>query len=107
MNLIFGILSGIIITYIFEQILQRNKVLRKELWDHHKPIFGYHVHHSTVGILLIIIGLLDLQNIDRCLVLIGLGLGVIIMHSYSAREFTFIEKSNKERKNKDAKEILS
>lgn len=104
MAFFLGIFLGIFLTYLLEQLLQKNKVLRKELWEHHKPILGYHVHHSIFGIPLILLGIIFLffPGITGIL-LIGLGLGIIIMHTYSAKEFKFIEKSNKERKNKQVK----
>ena len=100
MDLIIGILIGLSSTYILEQVLQRNKTLRNEFWEYHKPIFGYHVHHSTFGIPFIIVGLFYFFSGGSGFLFLGIGTGIILMHTYSSREFIFIEKSNKERKNK-------
>lgn len=104
MDLVLGIGIGIIVTYILEQILQRNKALRNEFWEHHRPILGYHIHHSTLGIPFIIVGLMNPFNNGLGLLIVGVGIGIIVMHTITSKEFTFIEKSNKERKNKLASE---
>jgi hypothetical protein len=104
MSFIFGLIIGIVFTYILELILQSNKKLRQEFWEHHKPIFGYHFHHSVFGIPLIIVGLYFIYNpVFNGLFLIGIGLGIIVWHNYTARHFIFIEKSNKERGNRQAR----
>ena len=87
---------GIIITLVFELILKSNKKLREKYYRRHEILFGYHVHHSTAGLLCFIIGgiLLLLNQDTASLSICGIGVGVIIMHTASARRLVFIEKNN-------------
>jgi hypothetical protein len=98
-EIVLGIGVGILVTFTLEQVLQRNKRLRNEFWEYHKPILGFHVHHSTFGIPVILLGL-SLFPRKESFLLIGIGLGIIIMHTITSREFIFIERSYEERKNR-------
>ncbi|RJQ27449.1 hypothetical protein C4577_01310 [Candidatus Parcubacteria bacterium] len=46
MSLLFGLIFGIIVTWIFETIMVNNRKLRKNFWENNLLIFGYHFHHS-------------------------------------------------------------
>ena len=87
---------GIIVTLAFELILKANKKLREKYYRRHEILFGYHVHHSTVGLICFVIGGIllllnqDLASLSTC----GIGVGIIIMHTASARRLVFIEKNN-------------
>ena len=89
-----SIAIGIIITFIFELILKSNKKLRERYYVRHEILFGYHVHHSTIGAFLVIGGgpLLFFQGTTSYLIIAGIGLGIIIQHTLSSRRFVFIEK---------------
>jgi len=52
-------------------------------------IFNYHFHHSALGIIFIIAGLLT--NFYS-LALIGFGFGIIISHTLRTKELVFIQK---------------
>ena len=89
-----SLLCGLIITWLFELTLKTNKKLREKYYTRHNIIFGYHVHHSTYGLLtlaLSIILLLQNQKLSA-LFAAGFSVGIIIMHTISDRRFVFIDK---------------
>ncbi len=91
---ILGLLSGLIITWLFELVLKTNKKLRKIYYQPHKIFFGYHIHHSTYSFLPFawsIILFLQNQKLSA-LFAIGFAVGIIAMHTISDRRFVFIEK---------------
>lgn len=87
---------GIFITFLFELTLKTNRKLRERYYKRHEILFGYHVHHSTVGLLVIgasiVLFLLDKEILF--LVTLGIGMGIIVMHTISSRRFVFIEKES-------------
>jgi len=91
-----NIFIGIALTFVFELILKTNRKLRERYYTRHEILFGYHVHHSTVGLLVmgasVVLFLLDKEM--SSLVSLGIGAGIIIMHTISSRRFVFIEKEN-------------
>ncbi|MEK7597272.1 MAG: hypothetical protein AAB441_01350 [Patescibacteria group bacterium] len=96
MSFIFGLLIGMFTTWSLEITLQRNKLLRKEFVDNHKSIFGYRVHHSTFGLLFLIIGFFSMYPpFTNALFFLGLGIGVITIHTITSKRFIFIEKLHK------------
>lgn len=91
---IFWLFIGMTSTLIFEKIILSNKRLKNEFWDNPKTVFGYHFHHSTLGLILLIIGIIIfLYGSTLGVSLAGFGLGIIIVHTYTDRELIFIEKS--------------
>lgn len=93
MSFLIGIVVGIGVTMLFEYILTSNPHLKKNYWDNPKGIFGYHVHHSSYGLLVLVVGsiLLVLQS-GPFLFCFGLGLGIIIMHTITDKRLVFVEK---------------
>ncbi len=89
---IIGFLVGFIPTLIIDLILKCNKSLRKKYWDNPRLIFGYHFHHSLIGLLLLVIGFFT------SILLLGVGLGIIVSHTISDRRLIFIEKINEVKK---------
>lgn len=85
---------GVLLTLIFEFVLKTNKKLRDRYYRRHEILFGYHVHHSTIGLLLIVLGVLLFLSDEPgvALKIIGIGMGVIIMHTISSGRFVFVEK---------------
>ena len=77
-------------------ILKSNKKLRDRYYRRHEILFGYHVHHSTIGLLLVALSivLFLLNKESHSLAVLGIGAGVILMHTISSRRFVFIEKEN-------------
>ncbi|OGZ70089.1 MAG: hypothetical protein A3F47_01605 [Candidatus Staskawiczbacteria bacterium RIFCSPHIGHO2_12_FULL_38_11] len=94
---LLAVLFGIFITLVFEFILKTNKSLRKKYYQNHKVFWGYHVHHSTYGLLLIIVSIIlfILDKNFHALNSTGIGIGIIIMHTLSDGRFVFIEKEKK------------
>ncbi|MBI5614350.1 hypothetical protein HY947_05470 [Candidatus Gottesmanbacteria bacterium] len=86
-----GFIFGFLVFTAIEALLSRNKVLRKKYWDNPRLVYGYHIHHSTWGLLLIIIGL-AIKDSHVGQGLIGLGIAIIIVHTLFDRRFIFIEK---------------
>lgn len=89
-----GLFFGLFVTWLFELVLKTNKRLRARYYRHHEIFFGYHIHHSTYGILTFILSIifLNLGEIIPALFFIGFSLGIIIMHTISDGKFVFIEK---------------
>ena len=89
--LIIGLFFGIFADYFWAFIVN---------WPKHKGkipvavhIFKYHIHHSTLGFIFILVGLLiDFYSS----IIIGFGFGIIISHTIRTKEFMFIEKVEKE-----------
>jgi len=89
-----NILMGVIVTRVFELILKTNKKLRDRYYRRHEILFGYHVHHSAIGLVIIALGGIVFLT-DRpsmALGMAGFGIGIIIMHTISSRRFVFAEK---------------
>jgi uncharacterized membrane protein len=96
-TILIGVISGIAATLLFEFILKTNKKLRNRYYRHHEILFGYHVHHSTYGLIFIAAGIIFLSNkdISDALFYISFGIGIIIQHTLSSQKFVFIEKWRK------------
>ena len=93
-TLLISILTGIVITWIFEFTLRTNKNFHKKYYEQNNIIFGYHVHHSNYGIALFVSSLITffLNYKSASLFLFGIGMGIIIMHTISEKKFVFIDK---------------
>jgi len=93
-TLLVSIIVGLIITWAFEYILKTNKRLRNKYYTHSNVILGYHVHHSNYGIALFVSSLISylLGHPDAPIVLFGMGIGIILMHTISEKRFVFIDK---------------
>lgn len=97
--LLILLLLGVATTWVFELILKSNKKLRAKYYTHSAIHFGYHIHHSTYGLALIVFNvilfLVD-KKIDSPLYT-AFGLGIIIMHTISdpKNRIVFIEKQKK------------
>ena len=89
-----GLLSGLIITWLFELVLKTNKKLKAKYYSSHKIYFGYHIHHSCFSFPVIIWSIiLFLQNKkSSALFAIGFAIGIIVMHTISDKRFVFIDK---------------
>lgn len=85
-----GFVLGFLILTVIEILLSRNKVLRKKYWDNPRLVYGYHIHHSTLGLVLVVTGLIVKNSIGQ--VLIGLGVAIIIVHTLFDGRLVFIEK---------------
>lgn len=93
-SFINGLSLGSVLTFFFERRLyQEGHRIKRWFNDDRKPIFGYHFHHSAAGLIILIIGLCYLLvNKSHALFLIGMGLGIIAVHTDSERRLVFIEK---------------
>jgi hypothetical protein len=94
---IMGLLIGIIPFGLIEFIGWNVPSLRKKFYgkpkDNPTLIFGYHVHHTVLGLLSLIWGLyLFSTQSDNSFFLIGLGIGMIIIHTVAHKKLVFIEK---------------
>lgn len=96
---VISVLFGIILTYLFELILKSNKTFKYRYYNHHKIIWGYHVHHSTYGLVFMLVGvvLFLYGNENSALDAFLFGLGIIIQHTNSDGRFVFIEKQGNKR----------
>lgn len=97
MNIIFypilGFVHGLALTIVFEFVLKTNKTLRHKYYWHHNSWFGFHIHHSSYGLLFILAGLIVRKgDLALCLFLILFGIGIITQHTLSARRLVFVEK---------------
>lgn len=92
-DFLFGLIIGSIVTYIVEHILFSVPFLKKNFWDNPRTIFGYHIHHTVFGLIVIVLGVfLFASNISYALFLIGIGIGIIGVHTYFDKRLIFIEK---------------
>lgn len=91
-----NVIIGILATWVFELILKTNRKLRDKYYRRHEILFGYHVHHSTIGLAIIAFGGVSFLSgrPSLALALAGLGIGIIIMHTISSRRFVFMEREN-------------
>ena len=92
-SLLAGLTVGLLTTKIVELIICNNTFLRQNFWDHPELIFNLHFHHSLIGLLLIIFSIIFYQkNRKQTIFILGLGMGIIIIHSLSHHGLIFIEK---------------
>lgn len=92
-DFVMGLILGSLVFGAHDTALSRNKALRQKLWDTPYLIYGYHVHHSVLGLFLILIGAIFYSQIGRAT--IGFGVGIIIVHTMFDGRFVFIEKHKK------------
>lgn len=94
---------GTFTTWIFEFILKTNKKLRDRYYRRHEILFGYHVHHSIMGLAVIAFGGVAFlpYGADVALSMAGFGIGIIIMHTISSKRFIFIERETFSQENKE------
>jgi len=95
-NILIWLLFGIVVTWLFELTLKTNKKLRHKYYTHSAIHFGYHIHHSTYGLLFFVIGIAFFLMGQKTFALycVAFGLGIITMHtiSDSGHRIIFIEK---------------
>ncbi len=90
-SFVYGILAGLLITGFFELIIYF--YLGVEYWNNPKTYFGYHLHHSLFGLLSGVLGAILYQKRKSTgLFLIGLGIGIIILHTITDGRLIFLEK---------------
>ena len=92
-----GLVLGLLVTLLFEMILKTNKKLRDRYYRRHEVLLGYHVHHSTFGLVafFISIWLFLIGNNSGSLFVVWFGVGIIIVHTISDGRFVFIDKQKK------------
>ncbi len=54
-DFVFGFLVGFLIFYLLDQISFRIKPLKKRFWDNPVTFFGYHIHHSFYGLIIVLV----------------------------------------------------
>ena len=84
---LFAILTG----YIFSDYIIVKKARKYHSIGRKK---GYHIHHSTYGLVCCLVAPFIANNIFETIFFMGFGLGIIIEHTLHER-FVFIEKENK------------
>jgi hypothetical protein len=61
-------------------------------WNHPWITVGYHIHHSVFGVLVIVIGIVAaIRRFKSAWYLVGIGLGIIAMHTLTDGRFIFLE----------------
>ena len=86
MSLIISFISGIVFAYIYENLPFYKFTNKKAL-----IIYGYRLHHSLYGIVLILIAPLNIFPTNN-LLLISVGAGIIFEHYLTGGGFDFITK---------------
>lgn len=90
---IMGLLSGMILFGILDTMGLFIPYFKKNFYDNPKLIFGYHVHHTVLGLFSIVWGLYSFFNQSKNgYFWIGFGFGTIIIHTIVDRRLVFIEK---------------
>ena len=94
---LFGLLAGILITWLFELILKTNKKLRQRYYKQQEVFWGYHVHHSTYGLIFLLVGIILFFNYQeaQALFFMGIATGIVLQHTVSEGRFVFIERWRK------------
>ena len=94
--ILIGLAVGIALTRIFELVLKTNKKLRTRYYKNHAIVWGYHIHHSTYGLLCFLISafLFFIEEKVMALFIMSFGAGIITMHTISdpQNRIVFIEK---------------
>ncbi len=92
-----GLVFGIIPFGLIEVIGKSVPLLKENFYDNPKQlILGYHVHHTVLGLISIVWGIYSiLQKSSKPYFWIGLGLGMIIIHTIADGRLVFIEKQKK------------
>jgi hypothetical protein len=90
---LFGLLGGILLTWLFELILKTNKKLKQKYYTHHQIFLGHHVHHSIYGLIFILVSIILFFNHqpESAVFCTGTGFGIILQHTVSDRRFVFID----------------
>jgi len=89
-NFILGLLIGLISTLIFDLVTLKNKKLKEKIWINSRSFRGYKFHHSCWGLIFILLGFINL-------IFLGLGIGIVIIHTITDGRLVFIEKEDKYR----------
>lgn len=89
-----GFLSGVALTWLFELVLKTNKKLRHKYYMHHQIFWHRHVHHSTYGLVAVILSaiLFFTNQKTSAIFWFSMGVGIITEHTLSDGRFIFIEK---------------
>jgi len=94
---LLGLFCGILLTWIFEFAIKSNKKLYKRYYKQHEVVFGYHIHHSTYGLVALVMSIvlcLD-ERYSQAIFWLGVGVGIILEHTASERRFIFVNKWKK------------
>lgn len=86
MSLIISFISGMAFAYIYENLPFYKFTGKKAL-----IIFGYRLHHSLYGLLLVLISFMNILSINN-LILISAGFGIILEHYLTGGGLDFITK---------------
>ncbi len=94
-SLITGFLWGLIPFGLLEVMGWKVPFIRRNFYENPKHlVFGYHIHHSVLGILSIVWGIYSLfSKSGNPYFLIGLGLGIIVIHTIADKRLVFIERA--------------
>ncbi len=88
MELIIFFVSGMIFAYIYENLPFKRYTGKNAL-----IVFGYRLHHSLYGLLLILVAMLNIFAVNN-LLLISAGLGIIFEHYLTGGGLDFITKED-------------
>lgn len=92
MSFVKGFIWGVVIASLFEVIFYFIPFLRANFWDNPKLIFGFHFHHSIIGLVFLLIGAGYLKKDKlKAVFLIGFGLAVIFVHTLTDGRLIFVE----------------
>ena len=90
---LIGLLIGISVTWLLELLLYKHPLLCEQVYDNPITFFGYHVHHSTVGLGCVMFALERPNTVSPYnLLVVGIGVGVIMMHTVNEGRLVFAEK---------------
>ena len=87
-----GIMFGSILSGLLEAPFMLISPLRRRFWDHPFLLAGYHVHHSVLGLFILVLGcILAIRKSQNALFWIGLGIGIIVLHTLTDGRLIFVE----------------
>lgn len=93
MSFLIGLAFGSVFTVLVEIFLIYIPFFRKYVVTNPRLVFGYQIHHSTLGLIIVLLGLiLLLLGKSGGSMVVGFGIGMILVHTISDGRFIFIEK---------------
>ena len=88
--LIVSVIVGYLFAYVYEYLAKKiGKTIHKDALY----IKEYKLHHSIYGLILIATSIFFLQETKICILLIGIGIGIIIQHYFTGDGLVFITKA--------------
>ena len=88
-----GFLWGVIPFGLLEMVGWSVPILRQRFYENPLLFNGYHIHHSVLGLVCVAIWLyLLFRRSEKSYFWLGLGLGIMVIHTLMDGRFIFLER---------------